>query len=249
MDLLDQSNQPLIDPNKNYFEELVGEGKKFKTNADLARAKMESDVYIKTMETKMDQLREDHMKVLEESKAQTKLQELIDRLENRSDSQNQQNTPAIPADNRSFNPDELDSIISNKLTQVELQRKEKANFDQVQNKLKDVFGDNSASVLRDRMNTLGLTSEDVNALAKRSPNAFYNTFGLNPSQSDSFQSPIASSRRSDPFAPKAPARTWAYYEEMRKANPTAYFDPKTNVQMQKDIIEYGDAFMDGNFQR
>jgi len=253
MDLLDQgsdTNTPLIDPNKNYFEELVGEGKKFKTEADLARAKMHSDIYIKTLETKLDESNEMARRALDESKAQAKLQELIDRLENRSDSQNQQITPAQAADNKpSFNPDELDTIISTKLTQVEKQRKETENWNQVQKKLKEEFGENSAHELKTRMDTLGLNSEDVNSLAKRSPTAFFNTFGLNKQQNDSFQSPIASSRRSDPFAPKTPKRTWMYYQELKKTNPSLYLDPKTNVQMQKDIVEYGDAFMDGDFAR
>lgn len=253
MDLLDQgnTNKPLIDPNKDYYPDLVGEDKPFKTNSDLAKAKMHSDVYIKTLERQMDELRTDYTHTLEQSKAQAKLQELIDRLENRSDSQTQQITPAQTADTKpSFNPDDLDSIISNKLSQVEKQRKETDNWNQVQKKLNQVFGENSAHELKNRMDTLGLTSEDVNSLAKRSPDAFYNTFGLNPQpKNDPFQSPIASSRRSDPFAPQKPNRTWSYYQELKKANPSLYLDPKTNVQMQKDIIEYGDAFMDGDFAR
>ena len=35
-----------VDPNKNYLTELVGDGKKFKTQEELARGKYESDLYL-----------------------------------------------------------------------------------------------------------------------------------------------------------------------------------------------------------
>ena len=35
-----------IDPEKDYTAELVGEGKKFKDNKELARSKVESDLFI-----------------------------------------------------------------------------------------------------------------------------------------------------------------------------------------------------------
>jgi hypothetical protein len=59
--LLDQSNsQPTLDENKNYYEELVGEGKKFKDEKELAKGKWIADEYVKTLERSLDEMRNDY---------------------------------------------------------------------------------------------------------------------------------------------------------------------------------------------
>jgi hypothetical protein len=40
------------------------------------------------------------------------------------------------------------------------------------------------------------------------------------------------------------ARTYSYYQELRKTNPIAYLDRKTALQMEKDSQALGDAFFD-----
>ncbi len=42
-------------------------------------------------------------------------------------------------------------------------------------------------------------------------------------------------------------RTWAFYQELKKSNPTEYWRPKTQVQMHKDAEALGDAFANGDF--
>src|SRR6478752_10635011 len=81
MNILDNTNQPdpvQIDPNKNYLEELVGEGRKFKSPEELARGKAESDLYIEHMKGRMDELRQDYTKLHNEYNAGPKLKETLD---------------------------------------------------------------------------------------------------------------------------------------------------------------------------
>ena len=88
-------------------------------------------------------------------------------------------------------------------------------------------------------------------MARKRPKALLKILGVDrePRQ-DSFQSPPQNQRRSDGFAPRgAQKRTWAYYQELKKANPQLYFDPKIAVQMQKDAIELGEVFRDGDYYR
>jgi hypothetical protein len=65
-----------------------------------------------------------------------------------------------------------------------------------------------------------------------------------PRQSENFQAPPQSQRRSDSFSPQVTKRNWAYYEKMRSENGNLYYDPKTQVQMHKDAQELKDAFYD-----
>lgn len=245
--LFDQNDDtPQLDQSKNYLEDLVGDGKKFKSVEDLARGKAEADLYIETLNKRSDQLREDYLKMREEATAQAKLQDLIDRLENRT-------TPQLPVESPerqptpSFDPSKLPSLIREESIKLENERKADTNFKQVQNKLKEQFGNNAQQVLQERMNSLDLSIEDINSLARKSPTAFYNTLGLNNTQTESLIGPPRSSNTAG-FQPRGETkRTWAYYENMRKTQPRMYYDSKIANQMHDDQVRLGEAFQDGDF--
>jgi hypothetical protein len=245
----DNSETITIDPNKNYVEELVGEGKKFKTIEDLARGKYESDLHIKIMEKRSDELRNDYLKVRDENLAKAKLEELIDKM------QAQQLSPSSyqpPANDDKTPPTidskQIESLIDSQISRRETESKEKANFNTVQNRLKERFGNSYQAVLKEQIDTLGLTIDDVNVLAKKSPNAFFRTMGLDqPQQTESFQAPVRSNQMSS-FKPTTQKRTWSYYQELKKQNPKLYYDPKIANQMHKDYEDLGPQFEDGDFK-
>jgi hypothetical protein len=97
------------------------------------------------------------------------------------------------------------------------------------------------------MNSLELSIEDINSLARKSPTAFFNTLGLNQAQADNLLSPPRSSM-STGFTPNTKEkRTWSYYQNLKKTNPKLYFDPKIANQMHDDAIALGQEFQDGDF--
>jgi hypothetical protein len=71
--------------------------------------------------------------------------------------------------------------------------------------------------------------------------------GLNQPAPQGFQSPMRSSQRNDNFSSQPQKRTWAYYQEMKKADPKMYYNTKIANQMLDDMVELGDAFKDGDF--
>lgn len=249
--LFDQNDNqdPSLDPAKNYLDELVGEGKKFKDAAALARGKAEADLTIELMKKRSDELRAEYIKVADENRAQAKLQELLDRIEKNPN----RNTPDLDThENRVetpvFDPKQLESLVDSRIQETERNRKSTDNFNTVQAKLKERFGNNVGAVLKERAAELGLEVADIDTLARKSPTAFFNTLGLNDQPSDNSFTPPRSSIRNDNFGPsKTQKRTWSYYQDLKKANPKLYFDPKIAVQMQKDAVELGDAFNDGDF--
>ena len=243
---------PSVDPDKDYLTELVGEGKKFKTVQDLARSKMESDLYIKTLTQTQDQLREDYLRERGENTARQRLEELIDRLSkvqrqpdiDTDDTQQDVNrTPAIK-------PEDIESLVSQKLTQHEAARKEEENLKMVQAKLKDRYGDNSGSYLNSQVQALGYTREEANQLARQRPEVFLKLFGVtDQAQQDLFQAPPHSTRRIDSSTSGREKRSWSYYQQMRRDKPTLYYDPKTQVQMHKDREVLGRDFEDGDWNQ
>jgi hypothetical protein len=248
-DLLGNDDTDLInvDPTKNYYAEYVGEGKKYKTNEDLAKSKAHADLTIDLYKRKMDELRADYLKEKEQNDTGTKLKELMDQLSAQSLASNQMNLPAneVPS---TFDPKQLDSLVSSKIMEHETTRKQEDNFKFVQDKLIETYGPQYKEVLNKQMTDLGLSAEDINNMARKQPQVFVRTFGLEPRQkSDSFQSPLQSNLG---FAPTTEQkRTWNWYQEMRKNNPTVYHNQKTQQQMISDYNRLGEAFEDGNFHQ
>jgi len=249
--LLDQTtdNQPeQIDPNKDYLTELVGEGKKFKSPQELARGKYEADLYVRTLERQKDELRSDFLKLKDEQAARAKLEDLIDQWSNKQQSSsdntqaNEQQTTKPVIDSK-----EIESLVSSKIQEHELTKKQQENFAQVRTKLKEHFGSNYQEVLKQQIDNLGLNEDFINDLARRYPTVLYKTLGLDQEQRESFQSPPRSNQRSDNFAPSTTKRTWSYYQKIKKENPKLYYDPKTTVQMHNDAIALGKEFEDGDF--
>lgn len=239
----DQNNTPEIDPNKNYLEELVGDGKKFKSPEDLARGKYEADNYIQILQRRFDELREDNERIRGESAAKARLEEILDKL----DSQFHKTDDRDITDNannevKPFDPKEIESLFEKKITERETQLKQQNNFNQVRDRLKEHYGENYTAVLEDQIQSLGLTKEFFNDLAKNHPTVLFKTLGLDQKPNQQFVSAPRGSVNFKPTAPKK--RTYSYYQNMRKENPTLYFDRKTTIQMHEDAQEQGQAFFD-----
>lgn len=249
--LLDNSNPPQEDPNKNYLAEFVGEGKKFKDAETLAKAKYDSDQYIKTLERQKDELRADYLKIREESMSQAKLKELIDQLEAKQKSS--AITPNAPDQDvqkpQSFDPKELESLVSKSIQAHEMTKTQEQNFNFVKNKLIEKHGSNYQAALKQQIDSLGLTEDYVNEMARKYPSAFLKTLGVDAQPGNStFQSPPKSATRNDSFTPQVQQdRTWAWYQNLKKTDPKTYLDPKTSVQMHNDAIRLGERFKDGDY--
>lgn len=213
---------------------------------EVLKAKVDSDLYIKTLERQKDELRNDYLKLREESSAQAKLQELLDRLEKTSSPT--QVTPTIVSEEKPYNPKDVETLVSNTILKQKAEDRMNENFNTVRNKLKEHFGDNFQSALQESMTMLGLTGDELNEMARTRPNVLIKALGLDqPLQREQFQSPPRSGTRNDTFAPKNEKRTWMYYQNMKKSNPTLYYNKKTQFQMHQDAGALGAAFEDGDF--
>lgn len=246
------SNDQQIDHSKNYLQELVGEGKKFSSPEELARGKAESDLYIKHLERGRDELREDYLKLREESVARQKLEELIGQLESKTQRQDSSdNTQQSDEKNiqPKYDPKEIESLVSSKIQEHELTRKQEQNFNSVKAKLQERFGTNYQASLKTQIDQLGLTEDFVNDLARKHPSVLFKTLGIDaPVAREDFQTPPRSAQ-SNNFTPQNSKRTWSYYQNMKKNDPKVYWDKSTQVQMMHDSVDLGEEFKDGDYAR
>jgi len=241
---------PSVDPEKDYLSELVGDGKKFKTAKDLARGKYEADMYVETLKKRSDDLRADYLRLREESMSRAKLEELIDQLSKQKQNSSNENTPPVNDDKMpGLDLNQIESLISNKMEERDVSKRQSENFNMVKSKLKERYGNNYNDVVKEQIQELGITEAELNDMAKRQPKVLLKTLGLDqPVQQDPFRAPPRGSQRSDSFADKTPKRTWAYYQNLKKTNPNLYLDPKTAVQMYNDYKSLGTDFEDGDFK-
>lgn len=246
--LFKETEEVTFDQNKNYLEDLVGEGKKFKDYEALAKGKVHSDQTIEILTKKLDDLREDYLKLREENTATAKLEDLLDRIERTKSAIDSKDTLDAYDDKPGLKLEDIESLFSSKLTEYEQKKKEAENFNMVQNKLKERYGDNFPSHLSTQMQSLGLSKETVDHMARTTPQVLIRALGLDQKESSGdFQAPPRSARRNDSFQPTGgQKRTYSYYQELRKKDPMLYHDPKINLQMQEDAMELGEAFFDAD---
>lgn len=247
--LFNTQTPPSVDPNKNYLEELVGEGKKFKTVEDLARGKYEADMHVALKNRQLDDLTKDYSKLREDYNATPKLQEVLDQLLAAKDTSSNNNTQ-MNEDTRNesaFDPSKLDSMVETKFQEIEAKRKAQENWNTVKDKLQEKLGERFPEILASQTQKLGLTADKVEELARTSPSAFFRLMGLDEVQSqDTFQSPPRTTQNATAFAPSTnKSRKWSDWKSLQKTQPGLFSDPKAHNQMMADIKAIGEkAFYD-----
>lgn len=243
--LLDPNKDFTIDPEKDYFQELVGENKKYKDNAALARSRVEADRHINLIEQQNKEYRDDILKLREELRARENLQDLIDKLDQQRKTEGQ-TTPSSPTDVPSIKPEEIDTLLDRKITERESRRQQESNLKLVRDKLQERYGDRYQDVLNKQVSELGLS--DVDSMARTQPKLLIKALGLDQQpQTEGFQSPSSTSQRFSPTT--EPTRDWDWYEHLRKTDPTAYYSPKITRQMNEDYQRLGPKFETGNFKK
>lgn len=232
-----------LDPNKNYLADLVGEGKKFKTVEDLARGKYQADLFIDFKNKQFDEMRDDYLKTKEQLSTRASVESLVDELKQLKLTSSDNTNRANEVENQpKYDPKEVESLVSSKIQEHELTKKQQDNHNLVRGKIEERFGSNK-SVLKQQISELGLTEEEVNYMARTKPEVLIRALGLDKQPvKDNFQAPVQSTKRNDNFAPRVEKRNYAYYQELKQKNLNEYLSPRNQTQMQKDAIEMGDSF-------
>jgi len=247
-DLLSGGDQPIVDPAKDYFAELVGENKKFKDERALARGKYEADMFIEHKNREFDALREEYLRLREDYNSRAKLEELVDQLSKPRQQSDHDDTLTVSENKPVFDPEQLGNIISSKVQEIEQGKKQEENFRLVQDKLRQRYGSNYDDVVKQQIEELGITRDRLNEMAKKEPKLLIRTLGLDRDiPQEQFQAPPRSQQRSDSFAPSLQKRTWAFYQKMKKEEPARYLDSKTQVQLMRDRAALGTEFEDGDW--
>lgn len=233
-----------IDLSKDYFPELVGEGKKYKTNQDAGRALMEKDLTIKQREQELVSVRA----TLAE---RVKLEELLTQMNSKanqspnsgSDNQNANGTNQLPP-TAGITPEQFDERLNKKLAEERAALREQQNLESVKPLLQQKFGTEVSSKLKEEAIKLKMTPEQLEQVAATNPVAFSRLVGLEPvKQTQTLINPPTG--MSTPFVPVSTGeRTQSWYKELRKRDPVSYASREIQNQEHKDAERLGESFFD-----
>ena len=226
---------------EDFLGNLVGDGKKFTDAESLAKGKYEADVHVSNLERQIAELRED----IDQGAKLSELMELV-REQNKPAPKDPDKSPVVPSDTSSgqMTEDELKSLIETHVSERDKQSLKARNLAEADKALSTKFGEGAGRVLNDRAAGLGMTVEDLKAVASENPKAFFRLMGMDGSnQATDSGTLLGGAQRSEGGEIKgASTRDAAFYKEMRKKNKAAYYMPKVQMQMMQDAESMGEAF-------
>lgn len=214
-----------VDPSKNYLEELVGEDKKFKSPEELARGKAESDAFIEQLKQEQEQLREELKTRLNLEQFLTDLKTAVPKPTN----DDPQDRHEQPADKSSMSAEDLAALVRSQIQQMKVQDSAKSNLTTFNDKFASAHGPNAAAKLRSQAVELGMSVDEIKALAARNPTATLKMLGVGEAKPvEGFNPPP---RTGFTLPPTGKKTGFSYFEEIRKKNINEYFSPKVQNEL------------------
>ena len=233
---------PVVDETTSLVDQLVGEGKKFKTPEDLAKGKVEADRFIESLKRENEGMRQD-------LNARLKMEDLIEKLKNSKPTDtNQQPTGSNEqplGDQLQISPKDIEQLLDDKLKERETQRQMESNRNLVIGELSKVYGPDYGKVVQDKANELGVSVSFFQDMVDKQPRAFLKLMDTTkkPSTPPVNPNPFRTSVNTSAIDSKnSGQKDWNYYEKMRKENPGNYWKPETQLELHKAAIAQGDNF-------
>lgn len=230
-------------PTGSVLDQLVGPDKKFKSPEDLAKGKVESDVFISTVTRENKELRELMTRLDAENQQLRTRASIVDRLAGASP-EPQGNPPAQPQA-PSVTPEKglTAEDISSAIEQHEQKKLATQNRAILDTTLSKALGTEAAAFVKQRAAELGMSHEELVQIGLRSPDAFFRMLDIQKSSSTG--NPMYVGNQAGPQGnQQANVRTYAWYQaKRREMGNVAYLgDKNLQLQMHKDAMAMGDDF-------
>lgn len=217
------------------FEDLVGEGKKYRDNDAAAKAIVEKDRFI-------EQLQKEQAEARNIITQQSKSQEILDRLEALRETPTARDEPTQVVErvveHKGLTIEDVDRL----MVERETARRKAGNVEQVKAELVKTHGSNYPAVLNSLAVKLGVTSEYLEHMAGTSPAALLQLVQAEkPAQV--FTPP--SSHAPGVFNPTGGGpQKRSFYKKIMETDRARYFTPAVQNQMYKDAMVLQEEFRD-----
>lgn len=197
-------------PDEVKIEDLVGEGKKYSTVEDLAKAYLHADNHIKKIESENNDLRI-------KTEAAKSVDDILAGLKGTTENTDSSHTtPTQDPDNGVKEEVDLEKLLEQKLAERDQQSQAATNKKMVIDALSAKYGNRAGEVFEAKAQELGT---DLETLSAQAPQLVLQAFGVNDSTpSSSAPSPTSGQRNSEqPSGVTAEVGTKAYLQQLRAA--------------------------------
>ncbi len=234
----DDNPSPVIDDNRDYYPDLVGEGKQYKDNTSLAKSFMHKEMHIQSLEKTLQGLRDD-------LQARLTMEQVLDKITKSTNAPNPSNAGTPNPDEtdaaNQFTPEQLDSILEKKLSKRDQQTKASQNYKMVNDTLIERLGNeqNAKALIRDKAKELEVAPEFLKQMAEANPKAFLEL--VLPKQGGHFEA-APRSQINPILRPQGNVKNDAYYANMRKTDPKKYWSPQIQMEEHNQALKLGADF-------
>lgn len=213
----------------NLLETLVGEGRKYATQEDLAKAYLNADAFIANLKRENEEQRV-------ELQTRLSVEEQL-KQHQRTPVEPKVETPPVKVEQAT--DQDLAKRVKEVLNQDREEQRTATNINEVAQRLVEVFGDEQKAkqVVQQKAEELGVSVQFLQEVASRSPKAFYTQLGLEVTPVSTPQTPRSEVQSTININGGIKAGSYEFYEALRKSNPKSYFTPKIQNQLMKDAME------------
>jgi hypothetical protein len=238
----DSDDTPEVDPNKDHFSELVGEGKKYKDSQAAGRALVEKDAFIERLKTEAHGLRQ-------ELNTRLKLEEVIDRISSASKSPTSEQPPREPDKEQSasqLSPEDVQKLVADTLTDTEKKTQARRNLAFVEEKLQEAFGPTFRRTVKAQAAKLQVGESFLQNLAAEQPAAFLKLMEVEGREHSSVTPPPAPSVNSAAlgFKPNSGIKRKSYFDSIKKQDPRRYWSVAVQNELHAEALKQGQTFFD-----
>ncbi|MBL4795789.1 MAG: hypothetical protein JKY50_00085 [Oleispira sp.] len=212
----------------SFMDQLVGDGKKFKTVEDLAKGKAESDKMIEELLAKQSQ--EDYSKqLLEKIKEQATVVPVAPEPKD---------TNINGEGNTSPKPEDIESLLDTMLNKRDKDTLVRSNLNEVQTRLISLYGTEAQAKVKAKAETLGVPVSYLDEMASNSPSSFFTIMGEAQKASPN---PIIEGTQ-NPTQNSTTENDAAHYYKMYKENRNLWKSQAMQKQMVADKNRLGERF-------
>lgn len=259
--MADQPNDSqTTDPSQaeKFFDQLVGEGRKYANAEELAKAYDHASAYIVHLQKGTNELREElnNRMSLEDFLNQRPEQEPNASTTEDPTNKSPANTPPeteVTEPTKEDDKPEIDlaELVRKTLQEETSKQAQLANQEKVVNQLIHVYGDNTkaAEEVDKAGNRLGFTRTDLMDIANRSPEAFFELMGISSKSApdkggtkSTINTEALSTQRQAQSSTNPKEGTFEYYEQMRREDKARYYSSRIQNEMFKNARAMGEAF-------
>lgn len=219
-----QQTPPTTQGNGEIVGALVGDGQKYKTVDELAKAYLHADTFIQ-------QLKEENQKYREQAMAAKSIDEVLERIE--QSQRVQQTTPVEPE------KVDISALVEQTLTQREAKKIQEANLLEADRLMKERHGERAVELFKSKANTQELQKLYMD-LAARSPQDFVALFGESQPIGNAMQS--GASVNSVNIQSHGTNReniegTKEWFSKLRREKPQQFYSSAMQVRFSKAATE------------